>query len=274
MKKTMKWLIILLTPLTAFAQVTREGDANTGLGVFALPDTSTGIHNTAIGKNTLSVNTSGYSNTAIGSDALKLNTVGYFNIAVGGSTLRKNTSGTGNIGLGHAVLAENTNGVSNVAVGDDAMAKNVSGDMNIGIGDDSQLNALGNENTSIGARSLNNLGDGNGNIALGFSSGYYETGSNKLYVDNQQRASESDSKIKSIIYGVMNATVGSQTLDLNALVSADQFILPNSTVLPATCILGQIFMDSDSNDCIDTASGDGALCICKTTNTWALISNF
>ena len=50
--------------------------------------------------------------------------------------------------------------------------------------------------------------------------------------------------------------------------------IPNSTNLPATCSIGQLFHDTDSDDCIDTASGDGALCICKSSNSWTLISDF
>lgn len=53
-----------------------------------------------------------------------------------------------------------------------------------------------------------------------------------------------------------------------------KFELPNGTALPATCLQGELFHDTDSNDCVNTGGGDGALCICKTTNTWALISNF
>ena len=52
------------------------------------------------------------------------------------------------------------------------------------------------------------------------------------------------------------------------------FELPNGAALPATCVVGELFQDTDSNDCANTGGGDGALCICKTTNTWALISNF
>ena len=51
-------------------------------------------------------------------------------------------------------------------------------------------------------------------------------------------------------------------------------MIPNGTALPGACIIGQLFQDTDSNDCADTGSGDGALCICKASNTWALISNF
>jgi len=52
------------------------------------------------------------------------------------------------------------------------------------------------------------------------------------------------------------------------------FNMPNDTTLPATCSVGDLFQDTDSDDCADTGGGDGALCICKSTNTWALISNF
>jgi hypothetical protein len=45
------------------------------------------------------------------------------------------------------------------------------------------------------------------------------------------------------------------------------------TALPATCTQGISFLDTDSDDCADTGGGDGALCYCKTTNTWALVQN-
>lgn len=50
--------------------------------------------------------------------------------------------------------------------------------------------------------------------------------------------------------------------------------LPNTNTLPATCNIGEIFHDPNSNDCADTGGGDGALCICKSSNTWVLVSNF
>ena len=50
--------------------------------------------------------------------------------------------------------------------------------------------------------------------------------------------------------------------------------IPNGTTIPGTCTVGQMFQDTDSDDCADTGAGDGALCLCKTTNVWALISNF
>jgi hypothetical protein len=52
-----------------------------------------------------------------------------------------------------------------------------------------------------------------------------------------------------------------------------QLTIPNGTTLPATCSVGHQFQDTDSDDCADTAGGDGALCLCKATNTWALVAN-
>ena len=50
--------------------------------------------------------------------------------------------------------------------------------------------------------------------------------------------------------------------------------IPNGTDLPATCSVGSIFHDTDDDACADAGGGDGVLCICKTTNTWAVVSNF
>lgn len=54
----------------------------------------------------------------------------------------------------------------------------------------------------------------------------------------------------------------------------ERMTLPNDTTLPATCAVGEVFADTDSDDCADTGGGDGAMCICKSTNTWALLVNY
>ncbi len=56
---------------------------------------------------------------------------------------------------------------------------------------------------------------GNANVFLGYQAGYYETGSNKLFIDNQKRASESDARTKALVYGVFDATVANQSLLVN-----------------------------------------------------------
>jgi len=47
----------------------------------------------------------------------------------------------------------------------------------------------------------------------------------------------------------------------------------NGTALPATCTVGQVFLDTDSDDCANSGGGDGCLCICKSANTWAIVIN-
>jgi hypothetical protein len=49
--------------------------------------------------------------------------------------------------------------------------------------------------------------------------------------------------------------------------------VPNRGTLPSTCNTGEILLDVNSDDCANTGSGDGALCLCKTTNTWVLLND-
>lgn len=49
--------------------------------------------------------------------------------------------------------------------------------------------------------------------------------------------------------------------------------VPNGTTIPATCSVGQVYLDTDSDDCVDTGAGDGAYCICKSSNVWSLVAD-
>lgn len=55
--------------------------------------------------------------------------------------------------------------------------------------------------------------------------------------------------------------------------AATSIEIKNGTAIPATCSIGQLFHDTDSDDCADTPAGDGALCLCKAANTWAAVAN-
>jgi len=46
------------------------------------------------------------------------------------------------------------------------------------------------------------------------------------------------------------------------------------TIIIALALLFTTSAAYAEDDCADTGGGDGALCICKTTNTWALIANY
>ena len=76
-------------------------------------------------------------------------------------------------------------------------------------------NTTGYQNIANGDSALYSNITGNSNVALGHQAGYYETGSNKLFIDNQARASEADGRVKALIYGVFDATVANQSIVIN-----------------------------------------------------------
>ncbi len=83
----------------------------------------------------------------------------------------------------------------NVFIGSFAGYSNTTGSYNTAIGRNSiYSNMTGYYNTAYGTYSLHNNIAGSGSIALGYRAGYYETASNKLYIENS-------SSITPLIYG-------------------------------------------------------------------------
>ena len=58
---------------------------------------------------------------------------------------------------------------------------------------------------------------GHSNNFMGYKAGYYETGSNKLFIDNQTRTSEADGRVKALIYGIFDAAIANQLVRLNGV---------------------------------------------------------
>jgi len=72
----------------------------------------------------------------------------------------------------------------------------------------------------------------------------------------------------------IDASDGTEAVVASKLIAANAGLKHRTGVsIPATCVQGTIFHDTNSDDCADTGGGDGALCVCKTTNTWALVQN-
>ena len=138
--------------------------------------------NTGIGSKALRANISGYHNTALGYEAL-LNNNGHLNTAMGMQALNANTTGERNIAIGYRALYSNTDG---------------------------------DENTGIGLQTLGANISGLRNIALGYYAGKYELGSDALYVNNRDRFTTENEKLRSIIYGIMATAVEDQKLTFNA----------------------------------------------------------
>lgn len=195
--------------------------------------TSTGIDNFWLGRMAGRVNTSGYYNSAMGVNALYSNTTGYNNVAVGKNSLFSNVDGYSNLGIGESALISNGSGYHNVALGT-ALVNNTSGFNNIGVGNQSlNANSNGNGNIGLGWRSIYNNSTGNYNvglgefslyqvtgsynIGLGFQAGFGETGSNKLYITNNNGTTSGIfGDLATGLYGVNQApSAMSRTWDIN-----------------------------------------------------------
>jgi hypothetical protein len=76
-------------------------------------------------------------------------------------------------------------------------------------------NVTGDKNTAIGGSALSQA-LGSRNVALGCSAGRYETGSDSLYIDNQDRTNNAGDKANALLYGTFAASAASQQLTINA----------------------------------------------------------
>ncbi len=185
---------------------------NTGLGYQSLKANVGGIYNSAIGHRAL-LNTTGNYNSGFGGNALFSNTTGTLNTGVGVNSLYANTTGTRNLALGVNAMRYNTTGNYNTATGNRSLFNLTVGNKNNAIGYESMYSSTGAyRNTANGFRSLysnltgsfntaigyeagyNSLGAYN--VFLGYNSGYFENGSNKLYIENRNANADN-----ALIYG-------------------------------------------------------------------------
>ncbi|MDD4615422.1 MAG: hypothetical protein PHI40_08490, partial [Caldisericia bacterium] len=74
----------------------------------------------------------------------------------------------------------------------------------------------GSMNTYLGYQSGYTNTTGSGDVFLGYQAGYYETGDDKLFIDNRKRASEADARTKALVYGIFDDAVANQVLAINA----------------------------------------------------------
>ena len=174
------------------------------------------LSNVFLGYQAGNANTTGYNNTVIGDSAFIVNTTGRRNVAIGTSALSSNTDGSQNFAVGEYALSNNTTGSDNTAFGHNALLNNTIGQANAAVGDSSlSANTTGSNNVGVGLFSLFSDSTGSNNVAVGNFAGYYETDSNSLYIDNQQRSGESDAKIKALIYGKFGTDSTNQFLTIN-----------------------------------------------------------
>lgn len=161
------------------------GSHNTFLGFSSGQYNSTGSHNTFLGRSSGSSNTSGGYNTFLGGNSGYKNSTGNGNTFVGHSSGRSNTTGSYNIFLGGNSGYGNTTGRFNTFVGINSGNSNTGGSSNTFLGTYSGLlNTTGANNTFLGYQAGYYNRSGSGNVFMGYNAGYRETGTNRLYIDN------------------------------------------------------------------------------------------
>jgi hypothetical protein len=174
--------------------------SNLGVGLNALGSVLAGItqQDTVIGVGALPSDQWVGLNTVVGSEALKSLTTGYMNDIFG-------------VKAGESI----TTGTTNTLIGGSAGGYLIDGSWNVVVGQNAFHSDHGNYNTIIGWSAQHAHG-GDGNVIIGCKAGYYETGSNKFFIDNAQRADEADGRIKALLYGVFDALTANQRLSINA----------------------------------------------------------
>lgn len=169
------------------AGIRTAGNDNTFLGYFAGRFNTIGGGNSFTGSYAGYSNTTGLANTFIGSHAGHRNTSGQYNTFSGYYAGRSNTTGYSNTFIGEASGHQNTSGGANTFLGSWSGFEHTTGNYNTLVGTHAGgKNTTGYGNTIIGYDTGRNNVTGNINVFLGQYAGYYETGSNKLYIDNSK----------------------------------------------------------------------------------------
>lgn len=144
-----------------------------------------GNRNTFVGTESGNSNVGGSQNTILGFQAGFNNSSGSFNTFVGVNAGRSNNIGGNNTFVGISAGFGNTNGQNNTFVGRNAGFGNTTGRLNTFLGTDAGAsNITGNNNTYVGREAGAANTQGSGNVFIGHQAGLNETGSNKLYIAN------------------------------------------------------------------------------------------
>ncbi|RZJ68694.1 MAG: hypothetical protein EOO50_00505 [Flavobacterium sp.] len=194
----------------------------TAIGWHALFGNS-GSNNTAIGYNTLQGNGAATGNTAVGSSALRIST-GANNTAFGTQAGDELQTGTNNTYVGFEAGRYNTFAANNNAFFGAQAGHFSQGSFNVAIGSNTlKANQATSNNVAVGYNALT-INAGTGNVALGYSAGSAETGSNKLYIEN----SSADAS-NALIYGEFDTNIArvNGTLQVNNPANANGYALPN-----------------------------------------------
>ena len=87
--------------------------------------------------------------------------------------------------------------------------------------------------TNIGSFAGQGITTNGGGINIGCEAGFYETGADKLFIDNAKRTDEADARVKALVYGQFDAAVANQFLTVNGDFHA------NGTAYVTTALRGE-----------------------------------
>lgn len=153
------------------------------------PYLKTSGNNVLLGNN-LSTNITGSGNSLLGSNAGTSLTTGGQNTFLGSSAGTSLTTGGQNTFLGSVAGNEMIDGYLNTMIGLTAGSNQTTGSNNTYIGASAGSNKTqGNDNVMIGFSAGNSNGTGSGNVFIGNKAGFFETGSNRLYIENSDISS-------------------------------------------------------------------------------------
>lgn len=109
-----------------------------------------------------------------------------------------------------------TTGQFNSCFGSSAGRNIITGNRNTIMGDYAGYGHTGSGAVLLGSYAGGlSVRDLSGCVFIGNGVGYYETGTNKLFIDNAGRTNEATARTSSLIYGQFNTTVASQILTVN-----------------------------------------------------------
>jgi len=194
----------------------------------------------------------GADNIFVGVGAGNFALTGGQNVGIGVNSLTALTNGAQNVAVGWDSLLSLQGGNYNVAIGRDAGPQLTSGNGNTMVGTSAgTLTSTGSNNVFVGYRAGRSSNTSSNSTMLGYYAGYYETASNKLFIDNAQRASEADGRVKSLVYGIFDAATANQYFTVNGNLS----ILETSTFNNTVTIAGGKYLSFVSPTVNSTVDG-------------------
>lgn len=247
-------------------------------------NTSNGSHNVFFGYTSGYLNSGGYDNVFMGNSSGYNNTSGSQNVFIGFEAGKANKNAFQNVFLGYKAGNSNQTGNYNVFLGSESGYGNYSGRSNLFLGSNSGYNNYsGNYNVFLGENAGHENYSGNGNVFLGNRAGYFETNSNRLYIEN----SNADSA-NALIYGEFDTkrlrfngylSIGKPAnllyrLDVNGTVRATHFIGDGSGLGGITGATGGISNDGSTTIAADNdVDGVGDIYFYTRTNPRMIVAN-